>query len=138
MNGKIKELKYCPKKGSPFVDMDTAKIDKKGISDDFHYGDEIPLSIYFERGGEEYPDGFCAGKFFPNIVIDELSDQGDSLKIGQTIKIGQVQLSINKMKRCYSDCPVPNKSNCRYNDSCVFASVISDGDIKIGDTISVL
>lgn len=137
MNGKIKEIKYCPAKREPFVNMDSTLIEYKGISSDFHYGDEVPLSVYFDMGGTEYPDGFCTGKFFPNIVVDQIDDKSFRIKPDQIIQIGQVRLSVSKIKKCFSDCPVESKQECLYNGACVFAKVLDEGEIKVGDSISL-
>lgn len=130
MNGKILEIKYCPQKGSPFINVDDVNIDKKGIPSDFHYGDEIPISIYLENDGHEHENGFCTGKFHPNIVIRVMPDNEN--------EIGDVVLKVRKKKKCYSDCPVSDKDGCKYNSTCYFAEVVSQGEIKIGDTISMI
>jgi MOSC domain-containing protein YiiM len=60
------------------------------------------------------------------------------LKLGDRLEIGEVILEISKIgKECHSGCEIKKQAGfCVMPTDGVFARVIKDGEIRIGDEIS--
>jgi len=115
----------------------------QGIHGDRHQGDgDRQVSItssevkkWMEKQKEK---GLCFGKFKENITIEGIDFE--NLREGQWLNIGQVQVELTLCsKKCYaSQCELPYfKIHCALIHNEVFAKVITSGEIKLGDIVSL-
>ncbi|WP_352419652.1 MOSC domain-containing protein [Proteiniborus sp.] len=83
-------------------------------------------------------DGFCANRFYENLTIKDLDTS--KLTIGQEFIIGSVIFKITGLgKRCFPECNIVKRfGECSLKHGVVFAKVIKEGIVKVGDNLYLL
>jgi cyclic pyranopterin phosphate synthase len=78
-----------------------------------------------------------AGDFAENILTEGISLK--ELPIGTVLEIGTAVLQITQIgKQCHNDCEIKRLTGrCVMPTDGVFAVVLSDGEVKAGDTITI-
>lgn len=131
------------KKGTQKHYVEEAKlIPDHGIENDAHAGKwhrQVSL-LNFEKIEDFRAKGVNVdyGAFGENIVIDEIDFR--NLPIGTRFQIGDALLELTQIgKECHSHCAIYHAvGDCIMPREGVFTEVIKGGDIKVGDTVTVI
>ena len=139
---KVKAVCISEKKGTRKHQVPAIEIKKKeGIVGDSH-GDDMKRRISLL--GDESVDKLRglmpelkAGDFAENILTEGLTLY--ELPIGTRLKIGTTELEVTQIgKECHQGCEIRNiTGDCVMPREGIFAEVITEGQIKPGDTIEV-
>ncbi len=131
------------KKGIQKTPVESAKlIANHGIENDAHAGKwhrQVSL-LNLEKIENFKAKGVDVdfGAFGENIIIDEIDFR--ALAIGTKFKIGDAILELTQIgKECHSHCSIYHAvGDCIMPREGVFTEVISGGDIKIGDEVTMI
>lgn len=131
------------KKGTQKHSVDEATlVPDYGIENDAHAGKwhrQVSL-LNFEKIEDFRAKGVNVdfGAFGENIVIDEIDFR--TLPIGTRFHIGDAILELTQIgKECHSHCAIYHAvGDCIMPREGVFTEVIKGGDIKVGDTVTVV
>ncbi len=97
------------------------------------------VAIFTEEGRRAVENlqthGLCTKRFHENITIEDL-DLKD-LKVGNILSIGKSLLEVTEVgKRCFPDCNLrKDKSPCPLTKGVIYAKVLTDGAIYVGDIV---
>ncbi len=140
--GKVLAICISEKRGTVKKPVERAKlIANWGMENDAHAGKwhrQISLLSYekiedFRKKGADVK----FGDFGENIVVEGIDLK--ELDMGSLIHIGQTVLRLSQIgKKCHSHCEIYKRMNdCIMPREGVFAEVITGGEIKVGDRVSV-
>jgi len=134
----LSDVRGVQKHGVPAARLQTGW----GIAGDAHGGDwhrQVSLLSYdkilqFNALGA----GVSHGEFGENLVVEGIDFA--ALPPGSQLKCGQCVLEITQIgKECHSHCQIYHKmGDCIMPREGVFARVVRDGDISVGDTLELL
>ena len=137
----ISKEKHVPKKS---IEKGMFKVEH-GLVGDAHAGPGIrQVSLLAQESYDEFEKlnlkKVCLKK---GIFAENLTTEGIilyKLKIGTKLKINNVVLEISKIgKECHAECTIAKTVGaCIMPKQGVFAKVIKDGEIKVGDEIEVI
>lgn len=146
MRGKIISVNISEKKGTSKKPIREAFLKKEyGIIGDAHAGKwhrQVSLLSWesvrrFSLRKKIFRE-FRPGDFAENITVDtDLSylKIGDSVKLGEDVIIKVTQIG----KKCHTDCAIYRElGECLMPKQGIFAEVVREGKIQIGDNIEVI
>ena len=132
----IRNIFWIPGKGENKIASSQATLIKdKGMMNDYHAvgGDKQLIIItdeLFNHLTEE--NGFCFAKFKPNLVVDEVLDDG-------YYQIGDSVIKVKRhLKKCFTECWINNKDACLMKNNIFEGCVQESGTIAIGDSLKYL
>jgi len=136
---RVEKITIFPEKGKEGRVLQECRFIKNlGLEGDYHaVGGDRQISILFvekrELLLEEKEKGLCFSRFKENISIRGLEKAlpGTKLAAGETV------LEITEeIKHCHDDCPLYDKNKpCSLAGLNLFAKVVKDGFIRVGDRI---
>ncbi len=139
----LESIFYHKAKRTPPIELQEATLVKnKGLVGDYHYGDtDKQLTISDVRTinwmTNSVEKGLCFERFFPNLIVDDLS----KLSTNDVIGVGSTKLVVTKnYKDCYAKkCHLYNKgSACRLREHVMFLKVLKGGMIHVKDNINLI
>jgi MOSC domain-containing protein YiiM len=82
-------------------------------------------------------DGLCSRKLQANIETDAPPEGG--WKIGARVRFGDAAIRIEQVgKECWPECEAFQRAGpCSLARGCVFAAVVADGGVRVGDEAAV-
>lgn len=114
-----------------------------GLDGDAHAGDwHRQVSLLGKESIDKMKasgvEGLCSGKFVENLTTEGIALY--EIPVGKKIKIGEVILEVTQIgKQCYKGCEIRKLvGDCAMPREGIFARVLKDGYIKVGDKIEVL
>lgn len=143
MNGKVVAVCTSKHKGERKNNIGSAKfLTGLGLDGDAHAGFEHrqvsllaleSIDKMREKGLDVHP-----GDFAENLTIKGL--ELTALSVGSRLKVGDVLLEVSQIgKECHRHCAIYYQAgDCVMPKEGIFAIVLSDGQITVGDTIKVL
>lgn len=140
---KVLAICISEKKGTGKHEINEAKLIKDfGIENDAHAGNwhrQISL-LGFEKIDDFRSRGANVdfGAFGENLVIEGI--ELEKLPIGQQIKIGETLLEVTQIgKECHTRCAIFYQvGDCIMPRNGIFAKVIEEGIIRVGDDCSLV
>jgi len=142
--GTVVAVCISKRKGTPKTDVGSGHVEEGfGFASDAHGGDwhrQVSLlsveqiATMKEKGLEVGP-----GSFAENLTTKDF-DLG-SVKVGDRLKVGEsVILEVTQIgKECHTKCAIYHKvGECIMPEQGVFAKVVKGGDVKSGDSISLV
>lgn len=143
MKGVVVSVNVSQKKGVRKTRVEKAKAIKNfGLEGDAHAGKwHRQISLLANESIKKMEDfglKLNPGDFAENITTEGLDLL--SLPIGKRLKIGKALLEVTqKGKECHIGCEIRNiVGDCIMPREGIFARVLEEGEIKIGDEIEVL
>jgi molybdopterin adenylyltransferase len=143
VKGKIISVNISSEKGEKKHNIGKTRLIKDfGLENDAHAGTEIrQVSLLAKESIEKMKNlgiNVDCGDFAENLTtegIDLLSlPVGTELKIGKDIIVRISQIG----KKCHSGCAIFKQiGNCVMPKEGIFVEVLTEGEIKVGDTIEV-
>jgi molybdopterin adenylyltransferase len=144
IKGRIKAISVSEKKGTRKKNVPEAQLKvEHGIIGDAHAGKwhrQISL-LSFESIGQAVKQGITIS---PGDYAENITTEGVDLhllKVGNRIFLGKdTELEITQIgKKCHSECEIYKQlGDCIMPRDGIFAKVIKDGSIKVGDEIEVI
>lgn len=142
MKGKIKAICISPKRGTEKKPIEKAHLKKDfGIENDAHAGHwhrQVSLLSYdkvkeFNEKGGHVTDG----AFGENLLVEGIDFR--HLPVGTKFLIGDVVLRMTQIgKECHTHCAIYHRvGDCIMPREGVFAEVLKEGDIQVGDEVIV-
>lgn len=142
MQGKILSINISEQRGTIKKPVKTAQLTKgQGIAGDAHFGfQHRQVSFLAQESVDKMPEG--AVKLYPGIFAENITTSGiawNALPVGSEIRMGGAHLKITQIgKQCHDRCAVyETAGDCVMPREGVFAEVLQDGDIAVGDLITV-
>ncbi len=140
---KVLAICISEKKGTGKHEINEAKLIKDfGIENDAHAGNwhrQISL-LGFEKIDDFRSRGANVdfGAFGENLVIEGI--ELEKLPIGQQIKIGETLLEVTQIgKECHTRCAIFYQvGDCIMPRNGIFAKVIEEGTIRVGESCSLV
>ena len=143
MTGEVKSVNISEARGTQKNPKETISlVVGYGIEGDAHGGDwHRQVSLLSNNKIEEFNAkgaGATYGEFAENIVVHGIDFR--SLPIGTTLQCNNSILEITQIgKTCHTHCQIYQKMNdCIMPREGVFAKVIQNGNISVGDTMHIL
>lgn len=136
-------INISSEKGQKKRPVERARITMEGIEGDAHAGKwHRQLSLLAEESIEKMRKkglqiGY--GDFAENITTKGINLA--ELKVGQRLKIGnEVVIEVTQVgKKCHDDCEIKKiTGECVMPKEGIFARVIVDGTIRVGDSITIM
>lgn len=143
--GKVVAISISKKKGIPKTNVQSAKlIENFGIEGDIHAGNWHRQVSFLalesiDKMREKGLPNLRPGAFAENITTEFL--ELPMLEVGTRMKIGkEAELEITQIgKECHIKCAIFTKvGDCVMPREGIFAKVIRDGEIFVGDKIEIL
>ena len=143
IQGVIRAVCTSPEKGTEKVNVHQATLKENwGIVDDAHAGAwhrQVSL-LSWQKVQEFNLQGACVsdGAFGENLLVDGIDCA--RLPVGAQLRCGDVLLEITQIgKECHQGCAIQHRVGyCIMPHQGVFARVLSGGEIREGDVITVL
>jgi len=139
--GKIIAVCSSKKKGTPKSDVGSGFLQEGfGLKNDAHGGDwhrQVSL-LSIEQIDTMKAKGLDVkpGSFAENLTTRDFDLS--SVKVGDRLKVGEsALLEVTQIgKECHTRCAIYNKvGECIMPEQGVFAKVLKEGDVRVGDTI---
>jgi MOSC domain-containing protein YiiM len=143
VEGIVLSINISSEKGQKKRPVERARITMEGIEGDAHAGKwHRQLSLLAEESIEKMRKkglqiGY--GDFAENITTKGINLA--ELKVGQRLKIGnEVVIEVTQVgKKCHDDCEIKKiTGECVMPKEGIFARVIVDGTIRVGDSITIM
>ncbi len=143
MNGKVVAVCTSKNKGERKKNVGSAKLlTGLGLEGDGHAGFKHrqvsllaveSIAKMRAKGLEVYP-----GDFAENLTIEGL--ELTALPVGSRLEVGGVLLEVSQIgKECHTRCAIYYQAgDCIMPKEGIFAVVLSDGQITVGDTVKVI
>lgn len=137
---KIEGLKISSEKKKPYIPKDEIYLCNMGIEGDRHAdGQDKQISVYSIEAAEidkTEMQGLCYGSYEANLMLSGVDlkalKKGDVLKIGES---ASVMITSHKGK-CFDNCDKFNaKLYCTLRANALYAKVLTEGVVKVGDEI---
>ena len=141
--GTITAICISEKRGTQKTPVDTAKLCKDwGIEGDAHAGNwhrqvsllsQEEIDAFKAEGANVYP-----GAFGENVAVRGISLT--KLPVGTKLRCGHAILEVTQIgKDCHSHCTIYHQmGKCIMPTNGIFAKVLQEGEISVGDTMSVM
>lgn len=135
----ISERKGIRKHQVPYIDL---KL-RHGIVGDAHAGDwHRQISLLAEESVDTMRD-ICPIKLDAGVFAENINTRGMALKtlpVGTHLRIGEAELEVTQIgKQCHNDCEIKRTAGkCVMPTEGIFAIVIKEGRVQVGDEIEVL
>ncbi|HCX64057.1 MAG TPA: hypothetical protein DHN33_02445 [Eubacteriaceae bacterium] len=136
----VTRLAYKKAKKTKMIPRDTLALVKgKGVEEGIAPKSErmeLTLSDESFHGliNQTNKDGFCIARFQENITVDAIDFS--NLQAGDVLEGKETKIKITQMgKACFPNCPLYRGESCGLNRYAVFARVIREGKIKVGEKI---
>ncbi|MFA6075120.1 MAG: molybdenum cofactor synthesis domain-containing protein [Negativicutes bacterium] len=143
MNGEILSINISKKRGTIKTPVNSAElVHGKGIVDDAHFGfQHRQVSFLAQESVDKMPKGLV--ELYPGIFAENITTSGivwSALPVGCEVSVGTAKLRITQIgKECHDRCAVyETAGDCVMPREGVFAEVLTDGIITVGDTIMVV
>lgn len=144
MIGKLSSIYICKKKGAITESISQAFLNEKyGLIGDYKSESSDrnrQLSILLCKDRENIDKnyrniGLCTRRFKENILIEYFDSS--QLSPHTRLKVGESKIEITSVgKKCFKECEIViNKEFCPLKEGTLFAKVVEDGIIKVGDTV---
>ena len=135
----ISERKGIRKHQVPYIDL---KL-RHGIVGDAHAGDwHRQISLLAEESVDTMRD-ICPIKLDAGVFAENFNTRCMALKtlpVGTHLRIGEAELEVTQIgKQCHNDCEIKRTAGkCVMPTEGIFAIVIKEGRVQVGDEIEVL
>lgn len=143
MKGKVLSVNISKDKGEKKYNVGTCKFIKdKGLEDDAHAGFmHRQVSLLSRESIEKMRKkgiNIEYGDFAENLTIEGIDLV--SLPVGTVLKIGEVTLRVTQIgKQCHKGCAIFQQvGDCVMPKEGIFAEVLSEGNVSVGDDIEVI
>lgn len=142
--GSIIAVKISEKKGviKHPIDQGYFRVND-GLEGDAHKGDwHRQVSLLGKESIDKIKalkvDGLCSKKFSENLTTEGIVLY--EIPVGKKIRIGEVVLEVTQIgKECYKGCKIRELAGeCVMPKEGIFARVLENGYIKVGDKIEIL
>lgn len=141
---KVLALNISEKKGTIKKPVPSVEINRLGIVGDAHAGDHHrQISLLAQESIKRFESvlgrPLSFGEFAENITTEGLDLL--SLKVGDKIQIGEVSMQVTQIgKECHGHgCAIFSQvGKCVMPKEGIFCRVLSEGSIKVGDSIRLL
>lgn len=140
--GKILAICQSEKRGTPKADVGSSRLVVGwGLQDDAHGGNwHRQVSLLSGDKVEEFRKKLWVdyGAFGENLVVAGFDFR--NMPVGSRFAVGEAVLEMTQIgKECHNDCIIKQKTGeCIMPHEGVFARVLVDGDIKVGDEMVLL
>lgn len=139
--GSVAKISVSPQKGQkPELPQTARVVAGMGMEGDFHWGSpgismmDANCRAEIEAGNVK---GLCIRKYVANIEIEGVDFL--ALEPGMPVAIADARFEITKVgKRCFDECTVhQGGGHCLLKYNCLFADVVHDGEISLGDDVLI-
>jgi len=142
MKGVLLSINISKERGKKKKPVEEARVTMKGIEGDAHAGDwHRQISLLGEESIEKMRKvgvNMQYGDFAENLTIRGITLY--KLEVGTRIRVGNVILEVTQIgKKCHDDCEIKKLvGKCVMSLEGIFARVVKDGRIRVGDEVEVL